>query len=92
MPTESGDEPMSQPTDEFYRKRITELEAENARLRQTLEEVKADRRQLAERVYGPVPEKYRPTEEELLEVMRNHVPGSGARILAELGITPRKPT
>ena len=26
------------------------------------------------------------TEEELIEVMRNHQPGSGARLLAELGI------
>jgi predicted nuclease with TOPRIM domain len=82
---------MNQPTDEFYRKRIAELEAENARLRETLDEVKAERRELAERVYGPVPDRYRPTEEELMEVMRQHVPGSGARILAKLGITPRKP-
>jgi hypothetical protein len=41
---------------------------------------------LAEQVYGPVPDKYRPTEEELIEVMRNHQPGSSARLLAELGI------
>ena len=77
---------MSPTSEEFYRKRIAELEAENARLREILDEVKADRRQLAERVYGPVSEKDRPTEEELMEVMRNHVPGSGARLLAELGI------
>lgn len=82
---------MSTSNEEFYRKRIAELEAENARLREVLEVVKAERRELAEQVYGPVPEKYRPTEEELIEVMRNHVPGSGARLLAELGITPRKP-
>jgi predicted nuclease with TOPRIM domain len=92
MAAVSGDDLMNQSNDEFYQKRIAELEAENARLREILDEVKADRRELAERVYGPVPDKYRPTEEELMEVMRNHVPGSGARILAELGITPRKPT
>jgi hypothetical protein len=77
---------MDPKNEEAYRQRITQLEAENARLRNTLEEVKADRRQLAEQVYGPVPEEYRPTEEELIEVMRNHQPGSGARLLAELGI------
>jgi predicted nuclease with TOPRIM domain len=81
---------MSQANDEFYRKRIAELEAENARLRELLDEVKADRRQLAERVYGPVPDKYRPTEEELIELMRNHVPGSTMKWLAEMGLYPRK--
>jgi predicted nuclease with TOPRIM domain len=65
---------MSATNDEAYRQRIAQLEAENARLREILDEVKADRRQLAERVYGPVPDKYRPTEEELLELMRNHGP------------------
>jgi hypothetical protein len=76
------------PNDEAaYQELIARLEAENARLRDVLDEVKADRRQLAERVYGPVPDKDRPTEEELIEVMRNHAPGSGARLLAELGIT-----
>jgi uncharacterized protein YdhG (YjbR/CyaY superfamily) len=77
---------MNPTNEEAYRQRIAQLEAENARLRETLDEVKADRRELAERVYGPVPDKYRPTEEELIEVMRNHQPGSGARLLAELGI------
>ena len=77
---------MSPNDEQAYQKRIAQLEAENARLRQTLDEVKADRRQLAEQVYGPVPKEYRPTEEELIEAMRNHVPGSGARLLAELGI------
>ena len=63
---------MNPTNEEAYRQRIAQLEAENARLRETLDEVKADRRQLAEQVYGPVPEKDRPTEEELIEVMRNH--------------------
>ena len=82
---------MSQANDEFYHKRIAELEAENARLRELLDEVKADRRELAERVYGPVPDEYRPTEGELIELMRNHVPGSGMKWLAEMGLYPRKP-
>jgi hypothetical protein len=77
---------MSPNDEQAYQQRIARLEAENARLRHTLDEVKADRRQLAEQVYGPVPDKYRPTEEELIEVMRNHQPGSSARLLAELGI------
>jgi hypothetical protein len=81
------------PNDEAaFQQRIAQLEAENARLREILDEVKADRRQLAERVYGPVPDKYRPTEEEVLEAMRNHVPGSGLKWLAEMGLYPRKPT
>ena len=81
------------PNDEtVYQKRISQLEAENARLREILDEVKADRRELAERVYGPVPDKYRPSEEEVLEAMRNHVPGSGMKWLAEMGLYPRKPT
>jgi hypothetical protein len=74
---------MSPSNEELYQKRIAELEAENARLPEILDEVKADRRQM----YGPVPEKYLPSEEELIEAMRNHVPGSGARLLTELGIT-----
>ena len=81
------------PNDEAaYQQRITRLEAENALLREILDEVKADRRELAERVYGPVPDKYLPTEEEVLEAMRNHVPGSGMKWLAEMGLYPRKPT
>jgi hypothetical protein len=81
---------MSPNDEQAYQQRIARLEAENARLRDILEEVKADRRQLAEQVYGPVPEEYRPTEEELIEAMRNHVPGSGMKWLAEMGLYPRK--
>jgi cytochrome c-type biogenesis protein CcmH/NrfG len=81
---------MSPTNDEFYQKRIAELERENARLRETLEEVKADRRQLAEQVYGPVPDKDRPTEEEAIEAMQNHVPGSGMKWLADKGLYPKK--
>ena len=83
---------MSPNDEQAYEKRIAQLEAENARLRQTLDEVKADRRQLAEQVYGPVPDEYRPTEEELIELMRTHVPGSTMKWLAEMGLYPMKPT
>jgi hypothetical protein len=83
---------MNPTNEEAYRQRIAQLEAENARLREILDEVKADRRQLAELVYGPVSEKDRPTEEELIELMRNHVPGSTMKWLAEMGLYPRKAT
>ena len=81
---------MSPNDEQAYQQRIAQLEAENARLRHTLDEVKADRRQLAEQVYGPVPDKYRPTEEEVIEAMRNHVPGSGLKWLTEIGSLPEE--
>jgi hypothetical protein len=83
---------MNQSNQELLESRIAQLEAENARLRETLEVIKADRRELYDRVYGPVKAEDLPTEEEYLEVMRNHVPGSGMKWLAELGLYPRKPT
>ena len=45
---------MSQTNEDDLRRRVEALEAENARLRDALEYVKADRRELRERVYGPV--------------------------------------
>jgi hypothetical protein len=33
----------------------------------------------------------RKDEEEIIEMMKNHVPGSGLKFLAELGIYPIKP-
>jgi hypothetical protein len=72
------------------RQRIAELEAENARLRDSLEYVKADRKQLRDQLYGPVKEEDLPTEEEYLAAMKNHVPGSGMKFLEELGLLPRK--
>jgi hypothetical protein len=82
---------MNQPREEVLQRRINQLEAENARLRETLEAIKADRRDLYDHVYGPIKAEDLPKEEEYLEVMKNHVPGSGMKWLAELGLYPRKP-
>lgn len=81
---------MSQSSEEFYRNRVAELEAENARLRDTLEMVKAERKELRDMVCGPDRPEDRPTEEEYIEMMKNHVPGSGLKFFADLGIVPRK--
>jgi predicted nuclease with TOPRIM domain len=81
---------MNQTNDDAYHRRISELEAENARLRERLESVKADRKQLRDALYGKEQLAQETTEEEYLELVRNHQPGSTARILAELGISPRK--
>jgi hypothetical protein len=72
------------------RQRIADLEKENARLKDSLEFVKADRKALRDELYGPVRDEDLPSEEEVLEMMRNHVPGSGMKFLAELGIFPEK--
>ena len=81
---------MSQNSEEYYRTRATELEMENARLRETLQMVTAERKELRDIVCGPVREQDRPSEEDYLEMMRNHIPGSGMKFLAELGIFPEK--
>lgn len=83
---------MSPTSEEMYQRRIAELEAENARLKDSLEYVKADRKALREQVYGPVELDKLPTEEELLEMMKNRVPGEGMKFLEELGLYPRKPS
>ena len=83
---------MSQTSEEFYRTRATELETENARLRETLELVKAERKELRDIVCGPDRPEDRPTEEDYIEMMKNHVPGSGLKFFADLGIFPRKPS
>ena len=84
---------MSHSNDEVYQRHIAELEAENARLRQTLEMVKAERRELRERVYGPYPEEGTLAEEqELADFMKNRVPGDGMKFFAELGLLPGKNT
>jgi hypothetical protein len=73
-------------------KRIAELEAENARLRQSLEIVKAERKALRDELYGPAVVERETTEADYIELVRNHKPGSTARIIAELGIAPRTPS
>ena len=81
---------MSQNSEEVNRQRIAELEAENARLKQRLEIAMAERRELRNRLYGSISEADLPKEEEYLEMMRNHVPGSGMMFLERLGLLPRK--
>jgi hypothetical protein len=87
-----GGQSMSQTNEDFFRSRVAELEAENTRLRETLEMVKAERKELRDIVCGPVSQEDLPTEEELIEMVKNHVPGSGLKFFAELGIHPRKPS
>jgi len=83
---------MNRPDDNFANQRIAELEAENARLRQTLESVRADLGKLRERVYGPFPDEAARAkeEQELTEFMKNRVPGEGMKFFAELGLLPAK--
>ena len=66
--------------DDLHR-RIAELEAENAELR-------ADRRELRDIICAKVPPMKETTEEEYLEMMKNHVPGAGLKFLEGLGINP----
>jgi hypothetical protein len=66
------------------RGRIAELEAEVARLRESLEFVKADRKALRDELYGPVREEDLPTEDELRELMKDRIPAE--QVFRELGI------
>ena len=79
---------MSPSTEDELRRRIAELEAQNARLRKTLDWVKEERKELRDIVCAQVPEGTETTEEEYREMMKNHVPGSGRRFMEELGIIP----
>ncbi len=83
---------MSHSNDEMYNRRITELEAENARLRDALEFVKAERKALRDELYGPVHIDVETTDDEYLQRMKNHQPGSGVRFLEELGLHLEKPS
>ncbi len=75
--------------EEAQARRIAELEAENARLRDVLEMVKEERRELRLIEFAKAPPPKEVTEEEYEEMMRNHVPGSGERFLKEIGLLPR---
>ena len=70
--------------------RLADLEAENTRLREALDRVKAERKELREKVYGPFPEDERTTEEEMAKIMKDRVPGEGMKFFAELGLLPKK--
>jgi predicted nuclease with TOPRIM domain len=80
---------MIRTTEDALRQRIAELEAENARLRDSLEFVKAERRELRERAYGPVREEDVPTEEQLAELMKDRI--DGRKACEELGLLPPRP-
>jgi hypothetical protein len=73
------------------RQRIAELEKENAELREFNELLKAQRKEHLDIIMGPPPPYDPKVEEEIIEMMKNHVPGSGLKFLAELGIYPMKP-
>jgi hypothetical protein len=81
---------MNQNNDDLLRQRVAELEAENERLRRSLDMVKAERKELREELYGPYPEGPSISEEELIEFMKNRVPGEGMKFFADLGLLPRK--
>jgi predicted nuclease with TOPRIM domain len=83
---------MSPMNEEPDRSRLAELEAENARLRETLDMVKAERKELRDRLDGPINDENLPSEGEYMELMKSHVPGSGLKFFADLGIFPIKPT
>jgi hypothetical protein len=87
---------MSATNDELLRRRIVDLEAENARLatenaslREFNEMLRAQRREALD-ILCPVDQIPETTEEELIDAMKNHVPGSGMKFLEELGIFPKK--
>ena len=79
---------MSPSTEDELRQRIAELEAQNARLRQSLDWAKEERKELRDIVCVDVPELSETTAEEYRQMMKNHVPGSGRRFMEELGIIP----
>jgi hypothetical protein len=54
--------------------------------------VKAERRELREKVYGPYPdESHKAAEEQkLIEIMKNLVPGETMKFIRELGLLPEQ--
>jgi hypothetical protein len=65
------------------RRRIAELEEQ-------VEKLRAERRELRDILCANAPPMKETTEEEYLEMMRNHVPGAGLKALEKLGINPFK--
>lgn len=66
-------------------RRLAEVEAENKRLRESLARVQADRKALVDRILGPASEAGVPTEEELIELMKEkRYPAE--EVFRELGI------
>lgn len=77
---------MTQSVEEQLRQHIANLEAENGRLKDSLQFVTAERKKLRDQLYGAVKEEDIPTEEQLLEKMKNRI--NGRQAFEELGILP----
>jgi hypothetical protein len=75
---------MEQDLEAQLRLRIAELEKENARLKDSLGCVKADRKALRDELYGPVREEDLPTEDQWREMMKDPIPAD--QVFRELGI------
>ncbi len=83
---------MTRETEAELRARIAELEAQNAELQRSLEFVRQDRKELRDAMCKGLPPEPELSEEEeekiYLEMMKNHVPGSGMKFLESLGLYP----
>ena len=82
---------MEHDLEQQLRQRLAQLEKENAELREFNAMLKAQRKEYLDIILGPPPPEDPNTEKELIEMMKNHVPGSGLKFFAELGIHPVKP-
>jgi hypothetical protein len=72
---------MTPTLEQELRRRIAELEEDNAELR-------SERRILRDIITARMPPGREVTELEYLDMMKNHVPGSGRKFFEELGILP----
>lgn len=85
---------MDRRIEDELRRRIAELEAENKSLKDFNELLKAQRKEHLDMILGPEKElddaALSAIEQEMAEMIKNHVPGSGLKFLAELGIHPQR--
>jgi hypothetical protein len=81
IPATNRETIMTRETEAELRQRIAELEAEVAELRK-------DRKELRDALCAGAPPMQETSEEEYLEMMRNHVPGAGLKFLEQLGLYP----
>jgi hypothetical protein len=92
IPATNRETIMTRETEAELRARIAELEAANAELQEELAFVRQDRKELRDELckgLPPSPEMSEEEEEKLyLEMLKNHVPGSGMKFLESLGIYP----
>ncbi|MBO0698594.1 MAG: hypothetical protein J2P46_09380 [Zavarzinella sp.] len=82
---------MEQDLEAQLRQRIAELEKENAYLKGFNELLQTQRKEYLDIILGPPGPEDPEMEKQLIEMMKNHVPGSGLKFLAELGIYPVPP-